>query len=468
MFSLRKFFKRKSIKHDPDAALLDDAFDISPWPAEITHESSSDSVDAAEAAGTNLQEALDGITLAFVAEPSTIIEAPDGVAAASDASVNLSNKVANEKPDIECVEDFVGVTNVQSLAAVPANANEPNASAILKASGAELTITNKPDERSILASLSAELPEPLLDAEKVDHMWEHAEPPSFDALDSNDDLILDLEEEVLVEVSPIDTNALHDELPPFSPDSLYAGATDSGDDGNTDWLFDFDDTPPTSVDDDEPVVALTSRLIEEKASYLMGELSTIRREDIESTFDRCIQLLEEFPHHVSYMAMRQLLQKGLSLTDLEEVAALKSEWRNNPSLWAHRRRGEVNSHSLQKNALSWRTASALIDKFGLINSLERLQEDWFNNWCRLRPPPLDEPALWIIYRFFAAYLDHIATTGAMPSFTADPDLWHYAEVTERVPHKLIRPSGSQFDAWEFHREDYYPYQSQTEFQSRRS
>lgn len=238
---------------------------------------------------------------------------------------------------------------------------------------------------------------------------------------------------------------------------------------DTDWLFDFDDTPISLSDDDEEMpIVLNERGVEEKASFLMGEIAILRQQDAESVFDRCLLLLEHFPHYASYMAMRRLLASGLTLDDLEEVARLKLEWRDDPTLWLTRSKGEFHRKPLLKTALSWKTAAALVERFGIIEATEMLQGEWLTRWSNLSAPPLDEPVQWNLYRSFPIFLGHLVIAPDVPDQRSEVDSWFYEEVTERLPHGKLRLPGGNSDSWRFSRDNYRPYETKLEFLTRHS
>ncbi len=175
--------------------------------------------------------------------------------------------------------------------------------------------------------------------------------------------------------------------------------------------------------------------INQRAANLVFRLPIFRRHDVQPALTRLRTLLSDFRHGASHFAISSLVDEGLTLDALEEIAKLKRFWIAEPALWLYRKYDRLQScwSVMQRdrrgqNDMTWRLARYLLTKSALETVQDSLISEWRSEWLRLDISDFrgSEEVLPSFY-YYSAYIALRRVGGVL----ADPDRWPHEHLADR-------------------------------------
>ena len=152
--------------------------------------------------------------------------------------------------------------------------------------------------------------------------------------------------------------------------------------------LDFDEISPSAETDLDELLPETSNLDDyaRNLAYHYGHHPKSARKIFHS-------ILEQFPSHNSYHAIRRLIDKGFSLEIIADAAEIKSNWQSSPDLWLVRdMRAKRWGYSTTKFSrqvyyqLAWEVCAKLCSIYGGDEAFNKILNYWKEEWIGLDVP----------------------------------------------------------------------------------
>jgi hypothetical protein len=189
------------------------------------------------------------------------------------------------------------------------------------------------------------------------------------------------------------------------------------------------DSDPSPEDEDG------SGPLEIRAARLVAEIKAVSRSRSDALYRGVLSVLQEFPHHSSFEAIRRAILEGHTVEEIVDACALKVLWRDSPHLWMARRHDRrdgvvISSADRMRHGLTWIGALGLIEDHGLVGAENGLISDWIDDWLDMRSPgPEGDPEEKREYHYYASYVMGRSREVRM----ADPNEWPYRSLFDHDP-----------------------------------